>query len=187
MLDLSNKISKSYSKSPERKENINTPNIRTWGVNRPHQNKSTARLRKDADELDTSQTNTLAHGRKLMKSQATLHKSTSPNVTQKSINIGKTPHVINIDLRNAKGKQSSEILVNPPMIFASKVRAKPDYTYHISKSPKKEVTEDVRKALFTYDFNKEYLAQSKDRTAKTKVNLPVDHLVQQSMKRLNFM
>ena len=68
----------------------------------------------------------------------------------------KNRNTISIDLRPInKIKSTQEHIINPPMIFASKPRSEPDYRYFVSRSPNKNVLNDIREAIFTSNINKQ--------------------------------
>ena len=155
VLELSNRIVKSCSKSPDRYNNSET-----FDKDFRNTNGSISKSKLDINNNHNSKLNDTNKTKVAYRQRKKLRKSSSPNKTQEIKEKNRHSNICFIDLRNTKNKKQKEnTLSNPPMIFTSRARKEPDYSYLTKKNPKRDVIDGIRKSMLTYDFNKQYLSQ----------------------------
>lgn len=188
-MELSEKISRSYSKSPPRSVKQLNPSPRPKLKVQPHN------LYSDFESQDYQPTPQRVNNIRLYGQSH--YKSKSPQRSKnKKLVYRKSPHrksakIVSIDLRDIghpkERTNQYEQYENPPMIFSSNPRKKPSYLkYSSNKSPRKDIQHDVRKAMMTYGFNRKHM-KSNERLNQNKrrVNFDVNDLTQKSLRQFN--
>lgn len=187
-MELSEKISRSYSKSPPLSQRQLNPSPKPRLKVKPYN------LNYDFESQDMVSTPHRVN--KLRQYGKSNYKSKSPQRSQnKKLVYRKSPHrkstkVMSIDIRDlGHPKEKShryDQYLNPPMIFSSKV-PKPSYLkYSSNKSPKKDILKDVKKSMMTYGYNRKHMKSTEQlQQNKRRVNFDVDNITQKSLRQFN--
>lgn len=117
-----------------------------------------------------------------------VRKSNSPVVLHRSPHVSQTSKMLSIDLRNMKPKPSyKDGAYNPLIELTDNPRREELLVERGVRNPRDEYVDSVRKNMYSYDFNKQYLTNPVSvNGSKKRVEVEVDKLMQKSAKRFEY-
>ena len=188
-MDISDRIAKSYSKSPERLQN--TIPI-TRNDNNKYKKSPDANFNKPKYDHLINANYQEKQNRRYIKSPnraERIRKSNSPVFLQKSPHQSQNSKMLSIDLRNIKNKNKRDDQdYNPLIELTDNPRREEFFKEHSSRNIRGDVANNVKQNLLDYDFNKQYLTNPVNQHASMRrVEVEVGNLTKKSMRKLEYM
>ena len=185
-MDLSDKIVRSYSRSPDRLQQTAATHTQTQNYHKSPEN--TSRRPHNENTISIAADELSRRGHKSTNKLATMRRPNSPIVLNKSPHRNQSSKMLNIDLRSYKQKQQQrEDMYNPLMELTTNPRRQEYLTEKSYRTVNEDVADHVRDNMLNYDFSRQYLKNpvSKD-ASRMRVEVEVDKLAQKSLKRFEY-